>query len=77
MKPSTSRCLAALRDRPGQWVSGNTLFQASGTRYGGRVFELRHDFGFRIDRRSAPNGSAVDEYQLIEAPEQLSMGIAS
>lgn len=77
MKPSTSRCLEALRAAKGGWVSGNALFEAAGTRYGGRIFELRREHGFVIERRSAPNGSAVDEYRLREKPEQLSMGIAS
>jgi hypothetical protein len=66
MKPSTARCLARLRQADGGWVSGNRLFEVSGIRFGGRIFELRHDFGFTIDRRSAPNGNATDEYRLVE-----------
>ena len=73
MKPSTRRCLDRLR--AGGWVSGNALFQVAGTRYGGRIFELRHEYGYTIERRSAPNGSAVDEYRLIEQPEQLSIAL--
>jgi hypothetical protein len=47
---AAAACLDALRS--GAWVSGNVLFRACGTRYGGRIFELRHDYGYVIERRS-------------------------
>lgn len=75
MKPSTRRALELLRAAGGGWVSGNRLFQVAGTRYGGRLFELRHEHGMTIEKRPAPNGSAVPEYRLVEAPEQLRIAL--
>lgn len=76
MKPSTRRCLERLRQAGGGWVSGNRLFEVCGTRYGGRIFELRHEHGLTIERRSAPNGSPVDEYRLIEVG-QTELGLTA
>ncbi len=70
MKPSTARCLARLRG--GEWVSGNQLFEVAGTRYGARLFELRTDYGFVIEKRPAPP-SAVPLYRIVEADEQLTL----
>lgn len=76
MKPSCKRVLDRLRAADG-WVSGNRLFEVGGTRYGGRIFELRHQYGFVIEKRPAPNGSAVPEYRIVEQPVQQDMGLAS
>ena len=76
MKPTARRALALLRSVDGAWISGNRLAQVAGYRYGGRLYELRQA-GYIIERRSAPNGSAVDEYRLVEQPVQTTMGLAS
>ena len=75
MKPTCKAVLARLRAADGAWISGNRLFEVGGTRYGARVFELRHLHGHVIERRSARNGSAVDEYRLVEQPEQLRIAL--
>lgn len=76
MKPTARRALALLRSTDGAWISGNRIAEVAGYRFGGRLFELRQA-GFRIERRSAPNGSPVDEYRLLEKPVQQSMDLAS
>lgn len=75
MKPSCARALAVLRAADGAWVSGNRIGEVAGWRFGGRLHELRHVYGYTIERRSAPNGNRTDEYRLIEKPEQLAMAI--
>ncbi|MCA1572504.1 MAG: hypothetical protein LC798_19830 [Chloroflexi bacterium] len=77
MKPSTRRALAALRAADGQWLSGNRIADAAGYRFGGRLYELRHQYGYVIERRSAPNGNSTDEYRLVEKPVQQTMELAS
>lgn len=78
MKPSTQRALNLLRAADGGWVSGNRLFQVAGTRYGGRVFELRHEEGLTIEKRPAPNGSHVPEYRIVEDVQlSLTLDVAS
>lgn len=76
MKPSTRRALALLTSADGAWLSGNRLFEVSGTRYGARLFELRA-MGYVIEKRPAPNGSHVPEYRLVPEPVQQTMGLAS
>jgi biotin operon repressor len=76
LKPSTRRVLDRLRAADGAWVSGNRLADVGGYRFGGRLYELRQ-MGYTIERRSAPNGSAVDEYRLVEQPVQQTMDLAS
>jgi biotin operon repressor len=76
MKPSTSRVLARLVMADGQWISGNELARAVGWRYGARVYELRQ-LGYTIERRSAPNGSPVDEYRIVPLAEQQSMDLSA
>jgi hypothetical protein len=73
MKPSCARTLARLRAAHGQWVPGLALAMpdTGGLRFGGRIHELRHDFGYTIERRSSKR-SSVDEYRLVE-PEQLTL----
>ena len=56
MKPSAARALAILRAADGAWLSGNRIAEVAGYRFGGRLHELRHQYGFVIERRSAPNG---------------------
>ena len=75
MKPTCKAVLDRLRAADGAWISGNRLFEVGGTRYGARVFELRHLYGHAIERRSARNGSAVDEYRLVTEPEQLRIAL--
>lgn len=77
MKPSTRRALELLRSVDGAWLSGNRLAIVAGYRFGGRLHELRHQYGYVIERRSAPNGNSTDEYRLIEKPVQQSMDLAS
>jgi len=75
MSPSTRRAYELLKAAEGGWVSGNRLFQVAGTRYGGRLFELRHEYGHVIEKRPAPNGSHVPWYRLVPEDEQLTMAI--
>ena len=73
MKPTARRCLEALRAANGGWVRGMLLASpdVGGLRFGGRLHELRA-LGYRIERRSDPSGkTAVDQYKLVEQPEQL------
>ena len=63
MKPSTRRALALLLSK--EWVHGNELFQVAGTRYGGRLDELKA-MGYSWDKEWRP-GSAVPWYR-IHAP---------
>ena len=72
MKPTAKRALALLRSVDGAWISGNRLAEVAGYRFGGRLYELRA-MGHVIERRSAPNGNAVDEYRLVpRQPERAS-----
>lgn len=71
MKPSCKRVLARLRASDGGWVRGNELAEVGGFRFGGRIHELRHDYGYTIERRSDPR-SAVDQYRLVE---ELTLGL--
>lgn len=75
MKPSCARVLARLRVANGNWVPGMALAMpdTGGLRFGGRIHELRQ-MGFTIERRSSKR-SAVDEYRLIEQPEQLRIAL--
>lgn len=73
MKPSTTRCLMALLSAGG-WISGNALADAVGWRYSARIYELRAE-GYTIERRSARNGSAVDEYRIVQGPVQMAAGL--
>ena len=72
MKPSAKRALDLLLAAEGGWVSGNRIAEVAGYRFGGRLHELRHAYGYTVERRSAPNGSSVDEYR-IPVAEQLAM----
>lgn len=74
MKPSAARCLQRLRQAGGSWVSGNELAEAVGWRYSARLYELRAE-GFTIERRSSRNGSAVDDYRIVEPAEQLRIAL--
>lgn len=74
MKPSTRRVLAVLESRAGQWVPGRDLAEVGGFRFGGRIFELRHEHGLNIERRSSKR-SAVDEYRLLAEAEQMAMAL--
>ena len=76
MKPTARRALYVLRAADGAWLSGNRIAEVAGFRFGARLFELRAE-GYTIERRSAPNGNATDEYRLVEKPEQLELGVAS
>jgi hypothetical protein len=76
MKPSTSRVLARLVMADGAWISGNRLFEVGGTRYGARLYELRHEHGIDWEKRYV-NGTRVPQYRLVPADEQQSMGLAS
>lgn len=76
MKPTAKRALLLLRAADQGWVSGNRLAEVAGYRFGGRLFELRQE-GYTIERRSAPNGNAVDEYRLIEKPVQQSLELVA
>jgi len=71
MKPSTTRALHLLRSVNGGWLSGNRLAEVAGYRFGARLEELRRLYGVTIERRSSPNGSAVDEYRIPVENEQL------
>jgi hypothetical protein len=54
-------------------VRGNDLAEVGGFRFGGRIHELRHDYGLTIERRSDPR-SAVDQYRLVE---ELTLGLTA
>jgi hypothetical protein len=69
MKPSARRVLNVLLAARGGWVRGHDLAEVGGYRFGGRLFELRHQYGFAIDRRSDPR-SAVDQYRLVPEGEE-------
>lgn len=73
MKPSAKGALSLLLAAEGGWISGNRIAEVAGYRFGGRLHELRHLYGYNIERRPAPNGSAVDEYRLIAEPVQLTL----
>ena len=77
MKPSARRALNLLLSVDGAWISGNRLAEVAGYRFGGRLHELRHQHGYNIERRFAPNGNAVDEYRLVTEPEQQAIRWAS
>ena len=75
MKPSTriiyDRLLQAQRENEDGWVSGNDLAAVGSWRYGGRIHELRHDYGHIIEKK-AVRGS-VPHYRLVpRAPERPS-----
>lgn len=73
MKPTCKRVLQRLRAAEGGWVRGLDLAapDVGGLRFGGRLHELRQ-MGYQIDRRSDPSRkTAVDQYRLVEKPEQL------
>ncbi len=72
MKPSAKRALHLLLSVEGAWISGNRIAEVAGYRFGGRLYELRHQYGYNVERRSAPNGNSVDEYRLVVEPKQLS-----
>lgn len=55
-------------------MPGRELAEVSGYRFGGRIHELRHDFGYTIERRSSKR-SAVDEYRVVESV-QLTLDVA-
>lgn len=78
MKPSARRVLNVLLAANYGWVRGNALFEAGGTRFGARLFELEHDFGHRHEKRHDPT-SALPMYRLLPPaePEQLRLEIAS
>jgi hypothetical protein len=65
-----------LRDHANEWVSGMTLIAAgAGTRFGGRIEELRKA-GHNIESRRDPSGAAVWEYRLVipdVAPGQVAL----
>lgn len=72
LKPAARRALALLLSK--EWVSGNELFQVAGTRYGGRLNELK-DHGWTWDKRWI-KGSAVPLYRIYRAePEQLRIAL--
>lgn len=71
MKPRTRAVLNRLL--ADEWVSGNELFQVGGTRYGARLFELKHEHGIDWEKRPAPNGSHVPQYRLVREPEQQTL----
>lgn len=77
MKPSARRLLDLLLSVDGAWLSGNRLAEVAGYRFGGRLYELRHLYGYTVERRSAPNGNAVDEYRIPAVDAQLTLGVAS
>lgn len=68
MKPSTRRVLHRLIVAGGGFVRGNDLAAVGGFRFGGRIHELRHDFGYLIERAHDPF-SAVDRYRLVSGPQ--------
>ena len=72
MKPSCKRVLAVLLASQGDWVRGNALFQAGGTRFGARLWELDHDYGYRHEKRHDPT-SALPLYRLYRPDEQLTL----
>lgn len=85
MKPSARRVLIRLQAADSGWVRGNDLAEVGGWRFGGRIHELRHDYGYRIERGHDPT-SAVDRYRLLPpekpakrpvvAPGQVEAGLA-
>ena len=79
VKPSAKRALSLLLAAEGGWISGNRIAEVAGYRFGGRLYELRHLYGYNVERRSAPNGNAVDEYRIPAEPEQqtLRLDVAS
>ena len=46
---ATGRLLALLERQ--EWVCGQEMAEVAGFRYGGRLHELRHTFGWVFDRR--------------------------
>ncbi len=77
MKPTARHALELLRSVDGAWISGNRIAEVAGYRFSARLHELRSVEGFTIERRSSPNGSPVDDYRIVEKPEQLTLGVAS
>jgi hypothetical protein len=65
MKPSARRLLTLMLSK--EWVSGNEMFEAAGTRYGARLADLK-ELGYTWDKRPVP-GSAVPMYR-IHPPRQ-------
>lgn len=76
MKPATRRCLSRMLAANGAWISGNELFQVAGTRYGARLFELKHEYGYAWEKRYV-RGTRVPQYRLSSEPVQQTMGLAS
>jgi hypothetical protein len=72
MKQSAKIILDRLRQDEGEWVSGNALAAVGSWRFGGRIYELRHQYGFVIERKSDPR-SPVDLYRLVPQDEQLTL----
>ena len=75
MKQSTrliyDRLMQAHHDNEGGWVSGNDLAAAGSWRYGGRIHELRHAYGYTIDKR--PVRGSVPQYRIVpRQPERPS-----
>lgn len=77
MSPKTRAAYELLKAADGGWVAGGRLIEASGSRFGARLFELRHEYGLTIEKRPAPNGSHVPWYRLVPEDEQLAMELAS
>lgn len=72
LKPSTRRALHLLLSR--EWVSGNDLMEAAGTRYPARLGELK-PLGWRWDKKYL-RGRAVPMYRIYRAePEQLRIAL--
>ena len=77
MKPSARRVLNVLLAAKGGWVRGRDLAEVGGYRFGGRLYELRHQYGYTIERRSDPR-SAVDQYRVpLEGEESAQEGAIS
>jgi hypothetical protein len=79
VKPSTrliyDRLMAAHNDRDLGWVSGNDLAAVGSWRYGGRIHELRHQYGYTIEKRYVRG--RVPMYRLIHEQMQQTMELAS
>jgi hypothetical protein len=68
------RVLLRLAEAEGGWVWGVTLADVGGYRFGARIYELRHEDGYVIERRTSPR-SAVDQYRLVPQDEQLRIAL--
>jgi hypothetical protein len=55
LNATARRLLVFLQERQGQWIDNAVLLSEGGFRYGGRLYEIKHD-GWLIEKRHIEGG---------------------